>query len=470
MFTPQLWIRNDSGGWRDLTPHADVCALSGISITWGTTDATKQPDPSVMSFTLIDHTGDTVRDAANLAGRRVKLTYDNAAAFWGIITSGLRVRRDHDGAWRITLTASSTMILWKRLRDKGPVSTSTTYAKELRDNYHWLDTSANILSAMNQRAKAVDGPTVIAPHGAFDFNKQGAAPYENSELPSQLTVLHAFGEDGHLPIWYEDAKYVSSSATLRAIELTASNKRIAIDTECRKIVWDGVTRSSQELALKASTVQSDGAVYELHEPYTKITFQLLDTTINDGKPSFSDAETSIGVQDVPDALKTVQKSIIVKTRHFKTPVYTHWAPFTLDTASTAACRLLLRNLCLRFTPTRVIFDTEDIDVAGSNKRRVFVPQPIPYLAFDRQPEHMPFDATGPYAAIGGTLTISWKDNRPRARNEVTLWPLPCDSTNREAWTWQQVPAGWTATYEHASHITYTDLTRTDEFLTYKAAA
>lgn len=427
-----------------------------------------------MTFTLMDRTGDTVRDAANLAGRRIRLTYTSPSGgmspvFYGIITSGLRVRRDPGGAWRITLSASSTMILWKRLRGKGPVSTSSQYDNVLRDNFHWLGTSSDLLTEMNKRARAIDGPECVPPGGMTNFNPQGAAPYPNSEFPSQLTVLHEYGETGKVTLWYEDATYISSRPTLTAIELTSDQYAVSIDTECRTIVSKGGdNRASQRLATPASQVESD-ATYQLYEPYTTLTFQLLSTSLDtSGKPSFNDAQLSFSVDDVPDDLKTVQKSIIIPTRHFKDPVYTFWSSFTsmFDSTRERLCRQLLRNLCLRFTPVNATFDSDKLD---TDQLRYYMPQPIRYIAFSGQPTDLPFDAIGPYAAIGGTLTIDWKHGSPHARNEVTLWPLPCDSCKRGTWRWADLPAGWTATYA-TGNIQYDQLTQTDEYLTYKAAA
>ena len=143
-------------GWVAVNDHDnDVAALDGFSIQWGTDGIDQQPDPSVMTFRLRDSTGWLTGRALTLAGARV-LVQISAQPTWGMLRddmgawSAQRMRLDamhqaytpgnpsgksstattlfdglvqnggetrpHGDGWLLELSASSRMILWKRMQ------------------------------------------------------------------------------------------------------------------------------------------------------------------------------------------------------------------------------------------------------------------------------------------------------------------------------------------------------------------
>lgn len=63
--------------------------------------------------------------------------------------------------------------------------------------------------------------------------------------------------------------------------------------------------------------------------------------------------------------------------------------------------------------------------------------------------------SGAWTTIGGTLTFTWKDGRPRLRHEVTLWPLP-QVEGANTLTWNDM-AGYPATYLMLHTLTVSEL-------------
>ena len=83
----QLFMFLDLGdGWRSVNNHANgIAALMSLSVRWGVDDPSDQPDPAVMSFTLIDRTGWLAGRAMTLAGARVVIQI-SAEPTWGMLT------------------------------------------------------------------------------------------------------------------------------------------------------------------------------------------------------------------------------------------------------------------------------------------------------------------------------------------------------------------------------------------------
>ena len=92
-------------------------------------------------------------------------------------------------------------------------------------------------------------------------------------------------------------------------------------------------------------------------------------------------------------------------------------------------------------------------------------QPRPLAAIMFADTKLPFDAIGPYAMIGGTLSIDARHERIHVRHDITLTPIatPLSATA----TWAQIPSAWTAKYQTAE-ASIDHLCRTTSFLTSNA--
>ncbi|AGW42450.1 ferredoxin/ferredoxin-NADP reductase [Leifsonia xyli subsp. cynodontis DSM 46306] len=100
----------------------DMVAVDGVRIRWGRTDAYEQPEPGVLTLTLIDRTGGFISDARRI-GRpvtvaiRVREATPEQVVFRGVITQQAAKRhRIHnpltdtdEDVWVVTVTASDTL-------------------------------------------------------------------------------------------------------------------------------------------------------------------------------------------------------------------------------------------------------------------------------------------------------------------------------------------------------------------------
>lgn len=206
------WI--DIGdGIQPVNDHTkDIAVLSDVSIQWGADEPGDQPDPSVASFRLIDHTGILTGQFVRLAMARFVLTMSrepqwrdltrfgrwhdvavswsnlpgayrpdgvnangSVALFDGLIATGGTVST-HGNDWILELTASSRMILWARNSRQGPVS----------GDWHWTGTPKQRLDELNRRAAALGAPLA----DTTDVRLPDAvAPYDLDTYPSLLDLL-----------------------------------------------------------------------------------------------------------------------------------------------------------------------------------------------------------------------------------------------------------------------------------------
>lgn len=441
---------------RDLAPRGDLCALAGASVQWGTEEIGTQPEPSVLTFTLRDHVGDLARDPVQLTGRRVRLWFDpgHIVVFNGIIASGVTVKPLCDG-WRIECTATSLMVLWKRLRDEGP--TSDLAAGTIRDLLHWNVTPTERVAEMNRRAQAIGAPTIldVMPFGISSRNC--IRPQLKGEYPSQLTLLHTSFMDYSLPMWYEHP----DDNTLRALRV-GKGALVCLDARGEACVYVQADRKAY-LTVQAKHVRS-GREFRLLPPYTGVLFKFKkmktegrrneDDTI-EWDAAVSDVEVNVRSTTLPQAIQDNVKNLVVDSdllcgHTASAPEdYTTWTPYTADETELES---LIDNIATRLTPVGVAIDAEQW------------PQTRPsIIMFDGT--NLPLDVTGPYAIIGGTLTIDARDGDVRISHDVTMTPVasPIEATT----TWAQIPSAWTAAYLTAE-ATIGHLCRTTSFLTTNA--
>ena len=485
-YTPILSI----DGIDDLTSNSDICALASISISWGTTSVDTQPDPSVMSVTLLDRTGSTVRDSANLSGRAITLKHSvpggvpgaTVTVWRGIISAGATVTRTRAG-WRIALTATGTMVIWKRLRDEGPVDTSDRADAMNLIGYVWTGLPDARVQEMNNRAERAGGPQ-WRPGTLPTVTRKGVtyavqSPVEKGSLPSQYTIMHMMGEDGTLPLWYERF----ATHTIGALRRAGSRAEIGMDAAanlCSKVTGGVMTR-----ALDAGSVQADDS-FELPTPYAGVVFQTkrLESRYESLGPNAgyeitwqqSDAQTSVEGSDLPASIADNSRNLIIETdlitdgfyfadtEPHNTFGYEKWSMLS---SAKNQIRALLRAIANTAVP-HVVFDSDQLD--GNAYYALFHPEPpVNPLCFQGC-DSAGINLTGPFMVIGGELTIDMRDGEPHLRHDVTLMPAAM-SIGTAALTWQGIPSSWTTTYAQAAASTATldDLGRAQWFSTSTAA-
>lgn len=460
MLIPHLEVKID-GAWTDLTEHGDLCALAGASIQWGTTDITSQPEPTVMSFSLRDLDARLAQHPTWLTGRQVRLWFGpgHTVVFNGVIASGLQVRPLGDG-WRIDATATGLMVLWKRLRDEGPAG---TMSPNIADQLHWNVTPADRVTEMNRRARQVGAPTIVDDMPINISSRNCITPQLKGEYPSQLTLLHASFMDYSLPLWFE----YPDDNSLRALRI-GKGALIALDKYATPCVWVTAERQAYK-AIAAGTMRS-GRDFQLAEPYTGVTFKFKKLS-TDGRRDQNDRieftaqgveiEHTVSSTTLPKEIRDNVKNIVVDSDLlFDGPAaipadYDDWRPFTSDETE---LKNLIDSIATRLTPTGIVIDADDLsDVDAS---RYIAPRPRAGVMIDGT--NLPFDALGPYAIIGGVITIDARDGVTHATHELTLSPV-ASPIGENTTTWEQIPSAWTATYTHGD-ATLDYLCHTKSFL------
>ncbi len=491
MQQPFLWIDHGAGPellndhWRDLA------ALAGFSIRWGTDSPASQPDPAVMTFTLRDTTGHFAGRAATLAGARVLLqvsqqprytdmperTYASYPAtrtvdlhasytppvpsnpaspaitlFDGILSNGGSVEHTAKG-WLLALSATSRMVLWKRLQSAGPASGEARYA-----GHHWVGTPAQRVAELKRRAQAAGAPTVIAD----DLDQPLSVTSYTTDYPSMLDLLHRmYATASQMPLWCEYPRKAESYIGYCPL---AEPVPIGLDADGR--LWVESQNYKDDIPVRTSVSGRDLAAdtgYDVPEPYTQIVIRTKAVKSSDGVLEYADADTTMGDQGrLPANLKATQKSLTLESDVPATDASGGlwdggvWNPSATARAQAAAW---LHAINMRLRPSSVTFDSLRTDPA----RRPYLYQSAPsgpivltdslagrLTGSDGRPAF-----SGAWTTIGGTLTFTWKDGRPRLRHEVTLWPLP-QVEGANTLTWNDM-AGYPATYLMLHTLTVSEL-------------
>lgn len=474
-------------GWVAVNDHDnDVAALDGFSIQWGTDGIDQQPDPSVMTFRLRDATGWLTGRALTLAGARV-LVQISEQPTWGMLRpdigawSAQRMRlavlhqaytpgnpsdksstattlfdglvqnggeaRPHGGGWLLELSASSRMILWKRLQKQGPVSSDARYT-----GLHWVGTTAERLTELNRRAKEAHAPQANV--NGLDTTAS-VAPYRTDDCPSQLDLLHrTYAHSRMWPIWYEYPDRDASRIDYMPFGAPAS---IGIDDTARLTVtdWTGETLDGLDAT---DIITDDEQTIVIPEPVTQFTIQGKNAKSNDGALEFDEHETELTALGLlPANLTITQSSITVESDVVSADTSegvwgrasgTVWTPSS-DERETFAQLLVAMDRRLR--SDTIVFDSRRLDPA-IHARLYLTASSGPLIIQGAITSRLAGDdakpsAGGVWASIGGTLTYQWSAGKPHLRNEVTLWPLPVAAAT--ATTWASMGA-WPATWSQCA--------------------
>lgn len=485
---------HDGAGWRSVTDHTgDVAALESFTIDWGTDGIDQQPEPAVMSFQLIDRTGRLAGKAARIAGATVLVqitpeppyamldaaayraqgnrrladlpaAYEppppdnpansNRTIYIGIVTTGGEIDHSKGTAWRLTLSATSLMVLWKRAQDMGPTSTDPKLA-----GYHWALTAGQRSIELNRRARVRGMPG--ANYSGL-VQPDGVRAYSMDEYPSMLDLLHReYATDPRIPLWYDH--YDRNEPELRAA-LPADVASLILDgSMCRRCRAGDV----ENAALDGHTIRADRK-FTLPEPYTQLVMKTHGAAIsNEGVAQYNDTQVIMGARGLPDGLMATQKSltlesdVLTKADPKLTGIeFFVWTP-TAEQRDVAARTLTAADTIIR--PAAVTLDSRDIDPAEFPD--MFAAQPVTALCMTNTVANQLHDDagrpsfTGPWILIAGVLSYRWTDGKPVFRHEVTLWPMPQDTT---APSWNAIRT-WPAVYADGDNITLTDLMYTNIF-------
>ena len=474
-------------GWKSLNdPLQDIAVLAQFSVQWGVETADEQPDPSVMSFTLRDLKGWLTGRALTLAGARILVqiseqptwamltdamgtwkvqrmplnrlhsayappTPDNPDStaitlFDGIISNG-GTAAAHKTGWKLKLTASSRLLLWKRLAKQGPTSTDARWAGQ-----HWVTTTvAARLAELNTRAREASAPEA----DAAGLETTGTpASYDTSDYPTQLDLLHRlYAHHPHMPLWYEVPHKDTS-----VIEYTPLNRPVAMraTTDGTLTITDQGTVTP---AIPAPLVETDDdTTLTIPEPITPITLKAKKATADDdGVLAFEDDETEMGDRGLLPANLTATQSSLTMESDITTQDDTGgilgrangttWTPSEQNRIDAARW---LETIDRRLTPETIVFDGRKIDPA--NRPELYKTSPPDAFTLQGARSGTLADDTsrpttgGAYTAIGGILTFEWADQTPVLRNEVTLWPIPLDTDRQATWSDMQAwPPTWAQT-------------------------
>lgn len=486
MQVPYAYLEVD-GEWTDITAHTgNVCALAGFEIEWGSGSALDQPDPSVLDITIIDRTGSLAGRALSLLGARIMI-YLTAPPAWdditelgtwadnddvtiadlhtkyrpldvgqpdplapcmfvGTVSSGGTVTQDGDKR-RISLSASSQLLTWKRLRSQGPTSGDAKY-----QGMHWIGTPAQRLEEMNARATASGAPT--ANTGNLDY-PPSCAPYDDNDSVSQLDLLHRLFAHSHLlPMWYETPRWTRS--TIDPLDLTTPCELTANHSGGMTALRNGTTG----ICLDAGSVICDDSL-AIPEPVTQIAVTTRKiTTDNDGVIGVDDATLTYQSSGLPDNLTAQQNSLTCDSDAVTDDQSGGtWAQGTYMPTQTQRDQVSawIAAQDTRLTPEHITVDGLNIDPAV--RPELYRCKPPPPLTFNGSRFHTLTGSdgrpsfSGPWQAIGGIITFGWRGKHPVLRHELNLIPLP---TRTDATiTWDGL-AGWPAAWEQVG-ITWAEI-------------
>ncbi len=474
----QIYAWLDLGdGLQPLNDHTrDVAVLDSLSIQWGTDTLGRQPDPAVCSFTLVDHTGSLSGDFIRLAGARLVLTMSrepqwrdlaqygawedcdfpigelatryrpdtvdasgSVSLFDGIIASGGSIER-HGDHWHLVLSASSRMLIWKRLQKQGPVSGAANLA-----GMHWTGTPEQRLTELNKRAQAAGAP--IADASGLGL-PAACAPYDANTYPSQLDLLHRlYAHSPLMPIWHE---HTDGMTTVIAHTDLAAPSTLTIDANATVHTTgpDGTTRPA--IASKDIKVDDD-VTLTINEPLTGVTVQgKTCETDDDGKLAFNQAESTYTAPSLPGNLTATQNTITMESDAILASDSTAYPAWTPDATGRDDVQRWILAQDKIAAPDTITFDSRRIDPSAfpwlyrpEPSGPIFAEGPVfaELTASDGSPT-----ASSIWTTIAGTFTFQWVGETPVLRNECSIVPLPGIGFNQP--TWDMIadwPAIWSMT-------------------------
>ena len=404
------------------TTWSDVPIMSGITIEWGTDDPGTQPDPAVCSFTIVDRDGTIAGDFSSLTGKRLTVSIDDALLFEGIIGAGGTIRR-HGSSWLIDLTASSRMVLWKRLDDNGPSD---------MDGYHWTGQPWERVAELNRRAMQAGAPTADTSGLQLPAS---VSPYDMQSHPTQLELLHRlYAHLPDLPLWCEDLS--DGKVTIGHTDIGRQHG-IRLDDRARPFIAfaDDVRRYPISAAL---IMTDDDMALSIEQPLTGITVNGKKAGLDDqGNTSFDDSTLSYSSPGLPDALKETIKTMSVDSDAILSSTLTGWPATVVTQAQRDQAAEWIRNNDTTCAPSTVTFDSDKLD-----------PDTYPW-AYQAQPSK-PFLVEGgvldsltqadgtptasvPWQTIGGTITIETRRRTPHITHTATIITVPHPNPGRITW-------------------------------------
>ena len=390
-------------------PWSDHPVLDSISIEWGTDSPDTQPEPAVCSFTIKDTRGTLVRDFYTLSGLELGVDIpDIGIMFAGVVTSGGTIRR-RGAAWLIDLTASSYMILWKRLMDNGDPG---------RDGTHWIGPPEYRILLMNRRANAAHAP--LADTSGLEL-PASVAPYDANSHPSQLTLLHRlYAHLPDMPLWSEHTNMWS--IWIGHTDIGRPYEPSSIDG-IPAVIVDGETRPAISTA---DIICDDDLTLDITEPWTKITVTGKTAGTDDqGNTTYNDTDLSYNATGLPAAYMETQKSLAMESDAIlQSSLPDHPATVITD-SQRAQAATWLRTMATRLTPSTITFDSDHLD--PSTHQWAFKPQPsCPFAITDDDTDHTPITTwiADVMQTIGGTITITNHQGTMHIINETTVIPVP----------------------------------------------
>lgn len=455
----QPFIFIDRGnGWESLYSHlADVTALAGFTIRWGVDSLGDQPDPSVLILTLHDKTGELAGNVRSLAGARILIqisaqptfndlanvdgiiagthvTLDNfhtlyvppepstvsataITIFDGVLTTGGSVDKIQD-TWNIKVTASSRMILWKRLASQGPVSNDSHY-----EGLHWVGTAAQRLAELKKRAQLAGAPAVDTTGVTLP---SAVAPYATDSFPTALELLHRlYASDVNMPLWSE---YPSGATSVIKATSTTRSIAFAMSHEGRMSLLDYGKATDP---LEASRVRIDDTTLTIPDPITQIVVKTKHLKRDESKISVEDVEVDFTSSTIPANLTAVQKSLTVESDVVswdETNGYANGRAWTPTASERSTRSYVVSQLNSRLHPESLIFDSRYLDPATHADLYTCAPS-NPHVIFGSIYKELTTSdgyplAIAPFIIIGGTISFSWKHGKPVLEHTATPLNLP----------------------------------------------
>lgn len=472
----QPFLFMDMGhGWQNMTGHqGSATALAAFSIDWGTDQPTSQPDPSVLSFKLVDRTGQLAGNSTRLAGAKVLIQLtrmpqwsdlndqstwhdqDNdldwarfhlthkpdptqppdpsaLTIFKGTMATGNSIEQSDKGTYKLSLHANGNLARAARTTQQGPVSDEPALAGK-----HWAVPTPQRIAEVQRRLISLgcpplaDSTIVWLKHAAGDL-----APYEQSSWPDLSTVLHAMASASpDIPLFYETHQHGGEQTEAW---LAGTPSSISLHADGTLTAESG---GRVQTVIAGSQIIVDAHTLTLPDPISKVTIKGKKATWDQsrGTLGFEDAQLDISDQGVlPANLKETIKSATFESDAVtvdESEGHWHgqaWQPTEAQRSQWAnwlkACTVRLRPQKLTVNSVKV-----DIDQAEQNL------QPAPSLyAFvrNRYTRLLSDDGTpatsGVWLGIGGTLSFTWAHDQPVLSNEVTLWPMPMIPSQISRW-------------------------------------
>lgn len=469
------------GGLQPINSNtSDIAMLADLTIQWGTDSPDTQPDPAVADFTLRDQDGDLAGDFIRLAGARFMLgvnrqptwdtlgdqfgSWDECAFAWrnmpglweppsgaathtifdGIVSTGGTITRSPDGYWLIRLTATSRMVMWKRLARKGPTSTD----KRLKD-MHWTGTPSARLTELNNRARTAGAPQADT---TGLTQPPSVAPYDKDDYPTQLDLLHRLYAHSSLrPIWHEDTRCATTT-----IGHTDLANPVGIILDAAASAWTRDTDGNLRPALPSGEVETDeDHTMTILEPWTQATIQGKAASLDDdGTLTLDDSETTYSASSLPKQLTDAQKTVTLDSDAILSSTVSDIKAFTPSSQDRQRMDTWITTMDTMLVPSTVVFDSRRQDAYLLPWLYQCQPSGPFYVAGQLTDGLTHADGTptvsGAWTTIGGTLTFQWVNGVPVIRNECHLMPLPATTSDPLAWAdladwppaWQDVPLTW----------------------------